>query len=513
MKRIVPFVLVAVVLLSSCKKNIDLYPQSNITTENFYKTAGDIQIALNGCYNGLRAPLLEEWKLTELRSDNTIMSSSASKSLPNRELSDLDMFIPSTSHAGIYNYWISTYFNIRNVNVILDKLNVNYKPETGALVSEQTSVDITSAQKALASAEAAFIRAYHYFNLVRLFGGVMLIHEPVDPFSAIDINRSAADAIYKLIIADLQYAAANGSSLKYTSTPATSLGKVNVWCAKALLAKVYLTLNRKADAIPLLTDIIANSGYGLLPSYADIFSVNNEMNREIMFAVRYKAGGIGQGSPFPNMFAPELSGTAVINGDGLGYNAPCLELSNAYSVSDARKAVSMATYGTALNNIYPKKLISPVSLKGDGENDWIVLRYADVLLMLAEAQGNSASSLGLINQTRARAGLPALTSATVPTTAAFERELALERRLEFTFENIRWFDMVRYTTTMPSQDIIATIKANYSAMWATHYSKYPTPQTLAIIQSFVTTDKLLLPIPQREIDNNTKIQIPQNPGY
>ncbi|NBO32473.1 MAG: RagB/SusD family nutrient uptake outer membrane protein, partial [Cyanobacteria bacterium WB6_1B_304] len=67
--------------------------------------------------------------------------------------------------------------------------------------------------------------------------------------------------------------------------------------------------------------------------------------------------------------------------------------------------------------------------------------------------------------------------------------------------------------TMPSQDIIATIKANYSAMWATHYSKYPTPQTLAIIQSFVTTDKLLLPIPQREIDNNTKIQIPQNPGY
>ena len=100
--------------LASCQKNIDLYPQSNITTENFYSTNADIQIALSGCYNSLRAPLLEEWKLTELRSDNTIMYSSASKSVPNRDLSDLDLFIPNTSHQAIYNYWIANYFNIRN---------------------------------------------------------------------------------------------------------------------------------------------------------------------------------------------------------------------------------------------------------------------------------------------------------------------------------------------------------------------------------------------------------------
>jgi hypothetical protein len=513
MKSLVSLLLVIGFALTSCTKNIDLYPQSNITTENFYKDANDIQIALNGCYNGLRDPLLEEWKLTELRSDNTIMSSSASKSVPNRELSDLDLFIPSTSHAAIYNYWISTYFNIRNVNVILDKLNVNYKPETGALISEETKVAITASQKALLTAEAAFIRAHHYFNLVRLFGGVMLIHEPVNPFDAIDINRSSASDIYKLIIADLQYAVANGSSVKYASIPVTTLGRTNAWTAKALLAKVYLTLNRKADAIPLLTDIIANSGYGLVSSYADVFSVNNEMNREILFAVRYKAGGIGQGSPFPNLFAPELSGTAVINGDGSGYNAPCLELSNAYNAADLRKAASLATYGTALNNIYPKKLIAPVSLKGDGENDWIVIRYADVLLMLAEAQGNTPASLALINQTRLRAGLPALTSASVSTTAAFEKELATERRLEFALESVRWFDLIRYASTMPSQDVIAIIKANYSAMWSNHYSKYPSPPSLVTIQSYVTPQKLLLPIPQREIDNNTKIVIQQNPGY
>ena len=514
MKNIIKLFVLASFCFASCEKNIDLYPQSNITTENFYNTTADIQIALNGCYNSLRAPLLEEWKLTELRSDNTIMYSSASKSVPNRDLSDLDLFIPNTSHQAIYNYWIANYFNIRNLNVILNSLNVNYKPETGALASDATAVKITDGEKKLAASEAATLRAYHYFNLVRLFGGVFLVHEPADPFEATSINRSSVADIYKLIIADLQYAAANGSAVKYASIPATSLGKVNAWTAKALLAKVYLTLNRKTDAIPVLNDIIANSGYGLNTLYADNFAVTSEMSKEVLFAVRYKAGGIGQGSPFPNLFAPELSGIAIINGDGSGQNAPCSELNSVNNVLDNRNAVSIGVYCKAMNNLYPKKLVTPVSIKGDGESDWNVIRYPDVLLMLAEAQGNSAASLALINQTRVRAGLPALTTATVTTTAQFEKELATERRLEFAFENVRWFDMVRFNTTMPSLDAVTTLKANFNTMWTNHYSKYPSPAApLATIQGYVTNDKLLLPIPQREIDNNTKLVIPQNPGY
>ena len=155
MKNIIKLFVLASFCFASCEKNIDLYPQSNITTENFYNTTADIQIALNGCYNSLRAPLLEEWKLTELRSDNTIMYSSASKSVPNRDLSDLDLFIPNTSHQAIYNYWIANYFNIRNLNVILNSLNVNYKPETGALASDATAVKITDGEKMLAASEAA----------------------------------------------------------------------------------------------------------------------------------------------------------------------------------------------------------------------------------------------------------------------------------------------------------------------------------------------------------------------
>jgi len=89
MKNVLKLFVLATIFLSSCNKNIELYPQSNITTENFYTNSSEIQIALNGCYNALRSPLLEEWKLTELRSDNTIMGNAASKSVPNRDLSDL----------------------------------------------------------------------------------------------------------------------------------------------------------------------------------------------------------------------------------------------------------------------------------------------------------------------------------------------------------------------------------------------------------------------------------------
>ena len=513
MKSFITSLLVCMFFLASCNKNIDLYPLSNVTTATFYKNTTDIQTALIGCYNGMQKPLLEEWKMSELRSDNAIMGNPASKSVPNRDLSDLDLFIPNTSHQGIYNFWISTYANIRNVNLILNSLNVNYAPATGSMTSDTSDVSISSTDKKTLSAEAAFIRAYHYFNLVRQFGGVFLVHEPLSPFDATSMSRVSAAEIYKLIVADLSYAVANGASLKYASIPATSLGRVNSWTAKAMLAKVYLTLNRKTDAIPLLNDVITTSGYGLVATYGDVFSISNEMNKEILFAIRYKAGGIGLGSPFPNAFAPELSGTAVIIGDGGGFNTPSADLNLGYATADLRKAISIGEYGST-KVLYPKKMISPVSIVNDAENDWIVMRYADVLLMLAEAQGNSGASLSLINQTRKRAGLADLLPAAVNTVALFEKELTNERKLEFAFENIRWYDLLRYNTTLTTITSEQTLKNHYSAIYTAHYGKYPSPRpTLAQIQAYVTTDRLLLPIPQREIDNNTTLKISQNPGY
>lgn len=526
-------ILAGSILFLSCTKNIDRLPLNNVAAQDYYTNTAEIQTALNGCYAGLRNTLLEEWKLTELRSDISIMGSAASKSVPNRELSDLDQFVPSTSLTAIYTYWSANYANIRNINSILNALDLNYSESAGTLTKGSASkLVITTNELKELSSQAAFLRAYHYFNLVRLFGGVFLVHEPITGDDAIKMNRVAVSEIYKLIVADLQYAVANGVSLTYSAfasaNSGANLGKVNAWSAKALLAKVYLTLNQKADAIPLLNDIIANSGYGLITTgltpYADVFSVSNEMNKEILFAVRYKAGGIGLGSPWPNNFAPELSGTAIVNGDGNGFNNGAYEYENEYSATDARKPFTIGIWPTATTvvtspsrRIYPKKHITPVTLLNDAENDWIVIRYSDIILMLAEAQGYSQASLTLINQTRTRAGVTTpLTLTSVPNAQRFADSLARERKLEFAFENSRWFDLLRFDVTMPNQteNAITRLKNHIAFMYPNHYSKYPSPvPTLATLQSYVTSDKLLLPIPQREIDNNTHVKIAQNPGY
>jgi hypothetical protein len=237
------------------------------------------------------------------------------------------------------------------------------------------------------------------------------------------------------------------------------------------------------------------------------------MNNEIMFAVRYKSGKVGLGSPFANLFAPSGSGQAIVNGDGKGYNYPAKELfrktQGGYdTLVDKRDDFNMSIY---FGKIYVKKYISNLIYENDGENDWPVIRYADVLLMLAEAQGFTPNSVALINQIKTRAGLLPLTNIT--TEAAFEKALSDERRWEFAFENQRWFDLVRFKTTMNSIDPIAVLKTHFSNMYSTHYAQYPQPLSLIELQNLITPEKLLLPIPQREIDINTTIVIAQNPGY
>ena len=180
MKKIILFIsCIGILSIMGCKKVIDVYPPSNLYDANFYQTKSEIEVALTGCYYGMQKPLLEEWKMTELRSDNSLMGNPTSGSSDNRDLTDLDIFTPNTSHSGVYNYWLSTYYNIHNVNKVLASVGVNYHPETGALTYDSVSVNISMEDRKRIASEASFIRAYHYFNLVRLYGGVFLIHQPV----------------------------------------------------------------------------------------------------------------------------------------------------------------------------------------------------------------------------------------------------------------------------------------------------------------------------------------------
>jgi starch-binding outer membrane protein, SusD/RagB family len=508
------FYLFSIIILSaSCKKITDIYPESNLTTDNFYKTAEEVNTGLVGCYSTQQRPKNIEWQLTELRSDNTKMGIPTSTNTVNRDLSDLDVFIPSTSHPAVYEYWISTYNVIRNANVVLQNLGVKYTPSTNAISLQPISIVISDSLRKQYAGEALFIRANAYFNLVRLYGGVFLVHEPITGEQAKTINRSSKNDIYNFIKTDFTTAISYLQNIKFNQIAAGNVGRANRWAAEGMLAKVHLTLNDKALAIPLLQDVITNSGYGLQVSYANIFSTVNEMNNEILFAVRYKAGNLGLGSKFGNDFAPLGSGTAVIAGSGLGWNYPTNELDTTMGItsSDPRKATSFGIY-TASRVLYVKKFLTPVITANDGESDWPVIRYADIVLMLAEAQGFTPASITLINSIRTRAGLAGL-PATVNTVALFEQALSTERRNEFTFENQRFFDLVRFNSTMTTVTAEQTIKDHIAREFIRHYALYNPVVPLSTLQGNVNANKLLLPIPQREIDTNTQLVIAQNPGY
>ncbi|PWG79114.1 RagB/SusD family nutrient uptake outer membrane protein [Pararcticibacter amylolyticus] len=511
--------------ITSCNKVLDVEPVSNVGVDNFYRNAKEVQTALTGCYNGLHDPLVTEWMLTEQRTDNSRQNSPTSTAVQRVELNALDMYTQSSQHQQIYNYWLSVYRNIRSINYVLQNLGVTY--ENGRIIFGTGNAQVTEEEKADLAGQALFLRAYHYFNLVRLFGDVFLITEPVIPQEAKQVGRSPVADVYKLIIADLTAAGEHLSSAAYSSIASGNLGEANAWAAKALLAKVYLTLQQPSNALPLLNDVISNSGYGLESSYGRVFSIDNEMNKEILFAVRFKAGGLGIGNFMANTFAPNSSGNAVVNGDGLGFNTPTDNLTAAYKTpasggSDQRKAVNISSYS---GRPYIKKFISAVQVENDAENDFPVIRFADVLLMKAEAlgfDGPAGQSVGLINQVRSRAGAidydggdfastfykyPADGGSSIQTQEAFLNALLNERRIELAFENQRFFDLVR------TGQLLTVIGAYFESEYQVHYRRYRPVITLDALKANLTAERILLPIPQREIDTNDQQRIPQNSGY
>ena len=157
---------------------------------------------------------------------------------------------------------------------------------------------------------------------------------------------------------------------------------------------------------------------------------------------------------------------------------------------------------------------SKPTIKFDAENDWPVIRFADVKLMLAEAQGNTASSWAQINDIHKRAFNGVALTPDLSNTAVYEKALADERRWEFAFENQRLFDLLRFETTLSTIKAEKTLDDHFAYMYPIYYIQYTEPRlSLEQMQANTNADKFLLPIPQYEIDTNSFIVIPQNPGY
>ena len=250
--------------LASCDLNIT--PDSYIADINFYQNEAEVNTAVIGCYGGIHAPLNIEWALTELRSDNTRMNGTRSSNDAFMQLLALDLGTMDASNPNIRTYWEATYQNINNCNSIL-------KPEVLAVVENEK-------KRAQFEGEALFIRAYHYFNLVRLFGPTFLVTEEISIAESLKKDRSSVQATYAQIIDDLKRSVTDLQDITYSSN---NLGRATVLAAKSLLAKVYLTLGRYEDAKPLLSDVVTAKGETLNVKYADVFDTTKEMNDDIIF--------------------------------------------------------------------------------------------------------------------------------------------------------------------------------------------------------------------------------------
>ena len=475
-----------IVLLSasSCKKDfLELAPISQQNGNNFYKTAEDMKNALTAAYGGLQYGGLyysSMHVIGDLRSDNTEITN------PNAgaDLQAVDNFtnLPTTSTSSIT--WAGHYQAIQNTNIVIEKI-------------EPVAMDATL--KARYTGEAKFLRALMYFNLVRIFGDVPLVTKVINnPQEGYTYGRTPSADVYNQIITDLTEAEA---VLPHEFTGA-DIGRATKGAAAALLGKVYLTQRRWDLAVPQLKKVIDNvalNKYQIMPTYAGVFGVANENNRESIFEVQFKRASTGEGSPFTNQFAPIGSGTAVVSvGNPLGQNIPTANMNNAYETGDLRKAVSMRTSyvlgANTVNHNYVVKYSGTPAANLDSDNNWIVLRYADVLLMYAEAlneQGYVADgpAFTYLNQIRTRAGLPSKTSNNanaalrVANQADFRLAIEQERRIELAFEGHRWFDLIR------------------------------TDRALAVLgASGMQPHHNVFPIPQTQIDINPG-KITQNPNY
>ncbi|AUD02643.1 RagB/SusD family nutrient uptake outer membrane protein [Spirosoma pollinicola] len=468
---------------------------TRIGTDLFYKNETQFLQALSGVYGQLQGITGAAYIFQEFPSDNTTLDFNP---LDRGGAAGWEAFEFSTVNQGngeIANVWNLYYSALYNTNYTLEKL---------------TGSSLDASVKAPIEGQLKFLRAYFYFNLVQYFGDVVLVTSTLDkPDQAFDLIRSPQANVWAQIEKDLKEAV----TLLPATYPASQTGRATKGAALGLLGKTYLTQKKYADAVTTLKQI---TGYSLNPVYADNFNTAKKNGPESIFEIQYQGGNdLGEWSSFAYTFAPRLSAGAVTgfaNTTPGGRNIPTNDLIAAYEPGDLRKDASLKTSytlnGTVVPIPYVIKFTHTHTITGRTDDNWPVLRYADVLLMLAEAineqSGPTAEAFGYLNQIRTRAGLKELTGLDK---AAFKTAVLKERRVELAFENQRWFDLKRTMTP-------AELAAFMNAYGAKEKAK-PTVDRGGIAfnaQDYVFSDyEYFFPIPAPQILINSKLT--QNAGY
>lgn len=469
---------------------LEVKPQGVINANNYFQTSEHAIWSVNAAYNSLR-----DWNLvslpwlgmTDIVSDDGLKGSFPADA---QRLSALDDFSWDPGFPeDIRNSWRGHYQGIFRANVAIDG------------VPKVPSMDETLRKRLIG--EAKFLRAHFYFNLVRWFGDLPLITRPLTQEEFYTQTRAATTEIYKLITSDLTEAIA---SLPEKSAYAPEdMGRVTKGSARGLLAKVYLTIKDYANAEKYALEVINSNEYALLPDYTKIFLPEGENSSESVFEVQATALEASYAGATGWNMVQGVRGTPNL---GWGFNLLSDDLMKSYEFGDPRRDATALVVGEALpdgstfvednlqieNERYNQKAWTPAHalLQDNGPSNIRILRYAEVLLIAAEAMnenGKAQQALTYLNAVRARARgtrRNILPDVTITEKDALRQRIWQERRSELAMEQQRWFDLLR------TGQAEARMKA--------------------LGKNFIKGKHELFPIPQTEIDLGGG-NLTQNPGY
>lgn len=513
MKKTLVHILLVGLTTTACQSDfLKLTPKASYTENSYFLTDDQFNQAVTAAYAPLLGLTSNDFYLSEMRSDNTFYQSA----LANRGTAfvfreNISDFKDGATNSYTATEWQSLYQLVSRSNIVISRL--------------QTASGLSAASVSRYDGQCKFLRAFAYFKLVRLFGGVPLFltetRTPDDAF----LPRAPVEQVYAQIIADAT------DAIRELSPPARfpQTGAATKGSATVLLADVLVTLGRWAEAETLLATL-PGMGYGLNADYASTFAPTNKNSKESLFEVQYLDGTTTGTTPNPltALFLPRstntslLTGIAINNSGSAGLNTPTPDLISTYETGDRRldasvgiaegtyNASNLFTYSAVKSVVgytapptgrvavpYIKKYLhTPLAYLTGSADNFPIYRYAEALLLLAEAQNEQGKSpLTALNAVRSRAGLP-----NVQTTdqATLRQTILHERRVELAFENKRWYDLVRTGTA------VATLNA-FGAKIKAQADYLPADSRI------VTPFRLLFPIPAAEVGLNP--QLTQNPGY
>ena len=459
----------------------------SINTENYFNSKSDYENALTGAYDMLQSTF---WNVMvgEIASDNTLSGGGGPTDGPG--IQQIDEMTHTPVNKELKQIWDWMFAGVQRTNYILEfKDKTDFEGKTQII------------------AEARFLRAYYHFELVKWFGGIPLNGDKrFAPEDVTTIPRASVPEVYASIESDLIFASEN------LSPTASQTGRATKGAALALLGKAYLYQDKFPQAAATLEKVITSTKYSLVPLYADIFEMEGENGLESIFEVQYTDV---EGASF-NCFqcvegniASGYSGIRSYEGplfsDGFSFNVPTQDAVDAFEVGDTREPVTIldikawaaetgAKYGTGYKDTgyYNRKYI-PRTRSGNAAqdphltnpNNYRSIRYADVLLMAAEALNrggiNDTKALEYLNKVRDRAFGD--TNHRITSVGPALTDVILnERRVELIGEGLRFFDLVR------------------------------TGKASGVIDGFVAGKHELFPIPFEEIQFSAG-NWSQNPGY